>query len=582
LSEPATDNANPVRHRRWPWLVTLIVIACVSFGSYYRHGINFRDEGGTLTLLGQRLLDGEVPFRDVELGYNIGWFIPIVGLFKITGVNFVALRVFCFAMSTLAAVLGFLTVEKAARHARRDRLALPLAFAAGLMLIAVPGMTFKNYNPLAAVANTWCLLGFVLSRSTREVWWRALVGGVVLGATWLVRIDLGTLFSLLWLGTLLAGVCARDFRIRTAAAALTLIVIGVAAVHAPVLYDAKVRGYDAQFTGRYPSEWKRMFSKLPLLAGATSAAKPAGADAAKGPANPPPPAAKPGVWKHDTLKRTTWNDVQSASAKNRNKVLCLLLLTYLPILALLPLVAWAVARWFRALSRGDTRTPLAVLVLIGGSLSMFAQFFFWRPDSPHLSEFGPGYWTALFGVLALLGLGAGWRAPGRWFAVFLTLHAGVWLWRMVPDRWTGTIAARFDRDSLFEGENGVRIYETDRTARWMNDALRLIRENSTEQDYLVAYPYHPSFNVLANRRTYERNVYIDNAEAKPGWNAAAVRRIEEHRPKIIIISDWDVNGTEASRFRNWAAPVLAHIHAHYDLRGTFDEKEKFEVYVRRD
>ena len=79
---------------RWPWVILLLIVAGVYYGSYYRHGINFRDEGGTLTLLGQRVLNGEVPFRDVDLGYNVGWFLPIAGLFKITGVDFVALRIF--------------------------------------------------------------------------------------------------------------------------------------------------------------------------------------------------------------------------------------------------------------------------------------------------------------------------------------------------------------------------------------------------------------------------------------------------------------------------------------------------------
>jgi hypothetical protein len=54
-----------------------------------------------------------------------------------------------------------------------------------LLLIAVPGMTFKNYNPLAAVANSWALIGFVFARGVRESCWRALVGGLILGATWL-------------------------------------------------------------------------------------------------------------------------------------------------------------------------------------------------------------------------------------------------------------------------------------------------------------------------------------------------------------------------------------------------------------
>ena len=34
-------------------------------------------------------------------------------------------------------------------------------------------------------------------------------------------------------------------------------------------------------------------------------------------------------------------------------------------------------------------------------------------------------------------------------------------------------------------------------------------------------------------------------------------------------------------FRNWAAPAYDYIKAHYDLVGTYDEKEKFELYARK-
>ncbi len=104
------------RSTRPLWLAFLIVFALGYYGSYFRHGINFRDEGGTVALLAKRLLDGERPFKDVVLGYNVGWFYPVVGLFKLTGVNFVALRVYCFALSTLTAVLGFLLVSRAGRR----------------------------------------------------------------------------------------------------------------------------------------------------------------------------------------------------------------------------------------------------------------------------------------------------------------------------------------------------------------------------------------------------------------------------------------------------------------------------------
>jgi hypothetical protein len=141
---------------------------------------------------------------------------------------------------------------------------------------------------------------------------------------------------------------------------------------------------------------------------------------------------------------------------------------------------------------------------------------------------------------------------------------------MLPDRWCGTIAAMENRKTMFEGENGVRVFEQKKTVAWMDDVLRLIRERSGPNDYLVAYPYHPSFNVLGNRRTYEKNVYIDNATAKPGWGKLAIQRIEKNKPAIIIVSDWDINGTDASRFRNWGERcVCAHqaeLRADRDIR----------------
>ena len=45
---------------------------------------------------------GDVPMRDVELGYNVLWFWPIVGLFKLAGVNFLLMRGYFFALSTIS------------------------------------------------------------------------------------------------------------------------------------------------------------------------------------------------------------------------------------------------------------------------------------------------------------------------------------------------------------------------------------------------------------------------------------------------------------------------------------------------
>jgi lysylphosphatidylglycerol synthetase-like protein (DUF2156 family) len=161
MSNPPTPRP-PLLTRRLPWLLLLIVLAIAYYASYVRYGINYHDDGATFALNAKRLLDGEVPFKDVELGYNVGWFYPVVGLFKLFGVNFVLLRGYCFTLSVLTAVLAFLTLERVSRQAW-------LAFIVALLLVLVPGMTFKNYMPLLAVANIFCLIHFALGARAHRV-----------------------------------------------------------------------------------------------------------------------------------------------------------------------------------------------------------------------------------------------------------------------------------------------------------------------------------------------------------------------------------------------------------------------------
>jgi hypothetical protein len=83
----------------------IVMAALVYYGSYLQFWFNPHDEGGTAALTAQRLLAGEAPMRDVELGgYNVMWFWPIVALFKVCGINFLLMRAYFFALSTLAAL----------------------------------------------------------------------------------------------------------------------------------------------------------------------------------------------------------------------------------------------------------------------------------------------------------------------------------------------------------------------------------------------------------------------------------------------------------------------------------------------
>lgn len=568
---------------RLAWLTLLIIVAAVYYGSYFMYGINFRDEGGTIALVAQRLLEGERPFKEVVLGYNVMWFYPVVALFKVVGVHFVLMRAYFLALSALAAVLAFFAVEKVSRRPW-------FAFLVALLPLLVPGMTFKNYMPLLAIANTLCLLHVALAPlNTREIAIKTVIGGAVLGLTFLIRIDLGIFFSVLWLGLHLLRTldCDEPWKRRLLAAAAGIAIVGGTAwiVHLPVLVDARNRGFEREFVGQYTAWVESMREaaryRLARLKASKRAPTPAPRIAAETPATATVESAH--SWNREILQRSGLREFRYARNKQQR---AFVVLTYVPLLVIIPLVLWATVALVQAAFSDVPHTvtrPLAALVVLGGALTTFPQFFFFRPDPPHLSEFSPGYWVGTFCAAILLGSSRrDFHSDRRFFAglilLVLTAHAGYYLWRMLPDRWVGTIAVKKGRTKYFRGENGVRIFVTRREMEGLNTIHGLIREHSKPGEYLVAYPYHPAFNVLSNRPTYEKNVYVDNATRTKNWDNEAIARFKKFKPAVIILSDWDINGNEASRFSVWATKTKTWIETHYVYQGTW--MEWYEVYTR--
>ena len=557
----------------------ILAIALLYYGSYYRHDLRFRDEGGTIALGAQRLLAGERPLVDVTLNYNVLWFYSVVGLFKMFGVNFVLMRAYFLALSALAALLAFFVVNRAGRRPW-------IAFAVALLCVLVPGMIFKNYIPLLVVANSLLLLRAALTApGSAGSFGNIIAGGVLTGMTFLIRIDLGIFFTALWLGLHVLRVldCGVSTGKKLAAMAGGIVLtIGMAwLVHLPVLHDARQRGFEKEFTNQY-LVWVRMIDnglrkQIGLPPVRYHARKPIleQASQARDSGN------------RDTLRRTGWREFADARDWSTRAMFPL---TYLPALTMAGLLAWtlgAIVRGLRSREPEAFRRPLAALVLLGGALTAFPQFFFFRPDAPHLSEFSPGYWVAVTGAALLLGAFKGsWhstRWPGHILIVVLALHAALYLVRMMPDRWTGTIAAREYRDARFTAANGVDVYVSSAELPALQALCKVVEENSKPGDYLVAYPYHPTINVMTDRRTYEKDVYIDNETSARTrhWDEEAIKRIDKFHPAVIVLSDWAVNGHDGSRFSVWAAQTKKWIEANYQSRGTFKTHvDEFEVFTR--
>ena len=266
------------------------------------------------------------------------------------------------------------------------------------------------------------------------------------------------------------------------------------------------------------------------------------------------------------------------------------ILTYMPLVTLGTIFCFACFLIFRrnlvprSTIAADTIGVFAILAL---ACSAFPQFFFFRPDVAHLSQFMPG-----FLVLAGVCLGrclshAGGKMPNRSsmyipnrglrrlgravFGGFLIFHIGFYTWFGLDQRGAGSIALSHGRTEHFRGANGIDVTVSPREKTLFTTVTRIVEENVGENDILLCFPYCPGFNVMTNRGTFAKRLYVDDAllTRDPGWQQRMIERIKEKQPPLIIIQNWAINRTEISRFPNWATQVMDHIASDYILLESF-------------
>jgi hypothetical protein len=559
----------------------LLGFALLYYGQYYRSDLNLGGEGGTAGVIAMRLNEGARPMVDTFLGYNVMWFYPIAWLFRVVGPDYVTLRIYFFAICLAMGVVAFLTVRRVTGQGW-------LAVGTGLLIVLVPGMMFRNYMGFLPVLNGYLLLqAFVLepragrAAGWRWAWWA--LAGVGLGLTLLTRVDLGLFVSVIAIGLVILyplGV-RGEFRRRllAAVAAGALLVAGVFATHLPVYLDAARRGFGAEFLGQYPTEVSRLryqFAKDVL------AAAPSAPDARSDWRRVADSAAADG---DVTLPRKSLGELfEQDSFYGAAFVLALHL--PLAISAIIFVVAGVGLAWaIIARDRERRASSLTCLVTLGVALTLFPQYFFFRPDTPHLSEFMCPFLVAMVCASwhAVRWAGSSWalRVPCIAFAALCLLAEGLYFTHSFPKESAGTIAASRKRSHEFVGDNGVRVWLKRREQERIAAIHEAVSIHSRPDDWVVTFPYSPTINFMTNRRSYLHNLYSDNAsvESEPRWIARAIRDIREKRPAVIVISDEDINQTEYSRFRNWAAPVRDHVRMNYVLVGVFGE---FEIFVRPD
>jgi hypothetical protein len=543
----------------------LVLFASVYYSLIYRYALNLADEG-SVALLSQRLLHGERPFLNVSLGYNVLWFYPISTLFRVFGTNLLLMRTYFYGISTASGLIAFMLL-------RRLDAPLWLAFAQGLAVISVTGQYFKAYIPFLVISNLFAITLFLTSQRKALL---SVGAGLLLGTTYLIRIDIGIFLTAIWFGVILLHAVLLDRRLR-----LNLIVagnffLGVAVMHLPFIYDAYHRHFLQPFAEQYSNVAGLIFRPIlphpaQIVAKNQDQTGVAHASATAGTvmethsvmADKPP----------TLLRRRPFQQIFQKSPRIEYRLLTFL--TYIPPLLICALFLaglylclskkFAVDRW------------LLFSALLGGCLTAFPQFYFFRPDLPHLIEFMSGGLVALTCAGWLL-----WSSQGRGrlstaFFMTIALVAVCYLLLTLPNQYGGTIAIRMNRHTNFRGANGVDVFLTKDEYEEVNTLFSATVWNSTKKDYVACYPYLPGLNFITARPTFQSLLYIDNVTQSPDWQQVEIDKIKKFRPAVIVIDDWTINGTEESRFSHWAMQMTKFIEGHYRLVAAINNKKVFAL-----
>jgi hypothetical protein len=589
--------------RKWGPLL-LLAFAILYYGQYYRSDLNLGGEGGTAAVNAMRLNAGWLPIKETTLNYNVMWFYPVAWLFRLTGPDYIAMRIYFFALCLISGLLGFLIVRRVTGLGW-------YALGVGLLILAIPGMLFRNYMGLLPLLNAWALLhAFVWNGKAGWRRWLWFVGaGLVLGLTFLVRIDAALFFAVIYLGLIaLFPLGVRGEFLRRLPVAIgggLLCVFAAVAVHLPFYLDARARGFAPEFVGQYSTMWNQIRYEVERRLPSKPAAR---SQARAIPAQPVPS----GGWVPVRFQKTPKNWVAQARAQkmaemNRNGrprqelrdlfrqasfySAAFILILHLPILisGLVIVGAGGVLAW--TLVRPDAarkEASLVCLVTLGSALTLFPQYFFFRPDTPHLSEFMIPFLVAMacagFFAVRWTTRDRPWilRALGAGFAVLCLVSEALFFYHSFRKESAGTIAAARKRSFEAVCDNGVHVWLKKGERKRVQAIHDLIVSHSQPDEWVVTFPYSPTVNFMTNRPSYLKNLYVDNASAEKNFAEVMIADFEKFRPAVILIDHRDINDTEFSRFRNWAAPVYRYIQQHYVRVGGDLDLDENEIYVRPD
>lgn len=523
--------------------------ALLYYAGYIDAGFNTADDGHYAQVAYELWL-GTDPHA-LRFGYGLLWFKIGQGLFALGGPNWIAVQWLFQGLSALTGLLVYATVLTLTGRM------LPALLGAAVA-VAVPAF------PPTVFYAACVLLNVFLQVRLAKGWQRMTPADLIapaagLSVTFQIRPDFGFVFAATLAGLILLGAVAGDRHAWPGRLArLTGSALAVAALaQAPLMAMAAAGGYLDLIVSeylRYPELLLRYLSSGVGGGSGSGAADAGGAGTLLG--RPPLSDLLSGSW------TANWTGGTPTAA--------MALLVHLPLATAAGFALLTLARLRSRETAGGVPARLAVLA---GGIAALPHYYLFRPDLAHIANFMPGHIVlvcVLLADLAALARQADWspsglatRAGALGAAALPCFGLTVYLWVGLTMPGTGSIANAAGRTVPFTAQNGVAVRVSPGEQPLLEGLRAAVEAHSNPGDRIVCVPFCPGIAFMTGRRMLLRDWYVDDSllVTDPGWIGRAIAATREARPPVVIVVDWAINGTEISRFANWARPYVAMLEA---------------------
>lgn len=189
----------------------LVFFSCFAYLCIFLHYSSLEPDEGIVLQGAERIIAGQLPYRDFFSFYTPGSLYLLAGLFRVFGDSFAVARI---SLAATGAICSLFTYVLARRVCSRN-IALFVA-----MLATTAGAAFRFlvlHNPYSTLACCACLYGLIRWFETRKPIWAFTAGSLASMTFLLEQSKGGGLFLGLVLALVILRVCDREFRLGRAA-----------------------------------------------------------------------------------------------------------------------------------------------------------------------------------------------------------------------------------------------------------------------------------------------------------------------------------------------------------------------------